>query len=94
MVAWLLHFLAPYGMISPVVFRAPKIRRHKIQEPPANGGIFMSTLAEILISRQPEVYAILAVSAGRLSDRWLRGGVAILDQRQSEPVAGDLRRAL
>ncbi len=54
----------------------------------------MSTLAEILISRQPEVYAILAVSAGRLSDRWLRGGVAILDQRQSEPVAGDLRRAL
>ncbi len=54
----------------------------------------MSTIAEILITRQPETYAVLASLAGRLSERWLRGGVVILDQRQSEPVAGDLRRAL
>ncbi len=57
----------------------------------------MSQLADIILIKQPEVYAALASFAGVRPSSWHRGRVDTLTIRkrdQEAPVAGKLKAAL
>ncbi len=57
----------------------------------------MSTLADILKTKQPDVYRALAILAGHYAASWHRGHVVSFKARrhdQETPVEGELKAAL